>query len=817
MNKKGLTEQQVVDLRDKYGWNELPKREKFSALGLFFEQFKNPLVYILLAAVLISLILKEFRDLILILIVVFVNVLFGFFEEYGAHKTLMALKKILKKRTIVIRDGRRKTVDIRELVPKDVVVVGAGDRVAADGILIEGVGILVDESLLTGESVGVRKKVEEDNKLFMGTTVLAGLGYMEVKKTGVQTQMGKIGLDLSQMEFSQKTPLQLRFERFTKRLSIFVVILSLSLFILIYFKNFEILETLKLSVILAVATIPEALPIAVTVLMAIGMKRILRKRGLVKKLNSLETLGSTSVICTDKTGTLTKGVMRVVKFEFENQKKALLTLNLTNDRRSSLEIATWDFVKKKLATDPDKVIDKNPRTFEDPFDSDKKYILSVNEVKGKETAFIAGAPEVVMSFCRLNKKKKQDYKTLLSKWASKGLKVIAVANKNKGNLKKTVNCEWLGMVALEDPVRRGVKKSIDEAVKAGIEVKIVTGDYSKTAFKVASEIGIDVKEENAMTGDELEKIDVKDLSQRIKNISLFSRVTPHQKLKIIEALQNNDEIVAMTGDGVNDALALKRANIGIAMDNASDVSKEASDLILLNGDFTTIMSACEEGRLIFANIKKLTGYVLSDSFVEVFIVVLSVFLGLPLPMTMLQILWIQFVCDVPLDIALGFEPKDETLMKKRPREIRKEKIIDRKIKALVLFTTFVSGILTLFLFRYYLDKTQDLELARTIVYATVALITFFVIFAFKKAGGAVLTLKDFYNNRYLPIMVFLGLALLFLTVHLSFFNFVLETRPLNYYQWLAVFSVSFSVLILLEIFKYLIGKVKTIKVFLEEG
>jgi P-type Ca2+ transporter type 2C len=812
MRLEGLKEVNISALRGVHGYNELPRKKSFSALGLLFSQFKNPLIYVLFAGLSISFFLKEYRDVLLILGVVLLNVGFGFYQEYGAHKTLEALTKILRKKCIVIRDGDRKEIETRELVPGDIVVVGPGDRVAADGILKSGSNILVNEAILTGEVVGVTKTTgKKSNGLYMGTTVLSGVGLMEVEKIGIETQIGKIGKDLGEMKINWVTPLQKRFEKFTKHLTVLILILSFFLFWVVFFREGDFMESFKIAVILAVATIPEALPMAVAILMAIGMKRILKKQGLVKKMLSLETLGSTSVICTDKTGTLTEGKMSVVESFFENDDEALKVLALTNDQRSSLEMATWEFVEKRKKIDPGEIAQENKRIFEDSFDSKKKYVLSINRFKGKETAYLAGAPEIVMDFCDMKKTIKDRYFDKIDKWAKKGLKVIAVSKKEKGQLQKTQNFEWLGIVGLKDPIRKGAKKAINEAFEAGIEVKMVTGDYVQTAIKVAKEVGIDVSDSTAIEGKDFEKMSEEELEKRIPETKVFARVTPHQKLKIVDILRAHGEVVAMTGDGVNDALALKKSDIGVAMENASDVSKEASDLILLDGDFSTIMAACEEGRLMFANIKKLTGYVLSDSFVQVFIIVLAMSLGYPLPMTILQILWIQFVCDVPLDIALAFEPKSEYLMKKKPKEINNEEIIDNASKILVLVITILSTLSSFVLFRYFYLGTGDLILSRTVVYVNSALITLFIIFSFKNPDGFVLKIDRFFNNMRMIYMWVFSFSFLLLSIYLPYLNRILETVPLSLNVWIMIFFTSLLVFLGAELFKLFLKRLGVLK------
>jgi Ca2+-transporting ATPase len=829
MSLEGLKNGQVAKLREKYGENFIPEKSDFSVWKLFFSQFKNPLIYILLLAVVISAIFGDIGEIMLIVFVILINVLMGFYQEYSANKTLEALKKILKPQALVIRGGKRKIIDIRELVPGDLVVLGAGDKVPADGVYFDGTNLLVDEAILTGESAAIEKetipkkdldslnlenqfkdldfekldlkKFNDKNKVFMGSTVMSGLGQMIVLKTGLETLMGHIGRDLSKLNLRQKTPLQIRFESFTKKLSYIIVLIAIVVFIIEIFTNGQIFTSLQIAIILAVATIPEALPVAVTILMSIGMKRILKRKGLVKKLMSIETLGSTSVICTDKTGTLTQGKLKVEVGVFTQKALALKSLVLTNDKRSSLEYAVIRYIENEQGLDSKKIAEKYKRIYEEPFNSAKKYSLSINQFSNHKRGFISGAPEIVLDFCKLSDKEKTEILKKIDKYAKKGLKIMGTAYKKGGDLKKTKNYQWLGFVGFKDPIRQGVIQSIKQTKKAGIKVKIVTGDYLETAKKVALELGFKVSDKNVLTGEDFEKLSQKELEKKIEEIIIFARVTPHQKLKIVQVLQDKKEIVAMTGDGVNDALALKKADIGVAMDNASEVSKQASDLVLLDGDFTTIMKAAQEGRLIFANIRKLTGYVLSDSFIEVLLVLGAVLFRLPLPLTMLQILWIQFICDGPLDIALGFEKKDKNLMQKKPLEIKERTILGVKMRILVSMIAIICALFAFILFAKYYSLTGDEKLARTMAFVSVSFFTIIFVFSFKNPNGFVWKNKKIYDNKYLFYMALLGMFFLVISLYVPFLSNLLKVTPIGFNQWLVVIILGFVAFLIVELVK----------------
>ena len=435
----GLSKNEVVELQKKYGKNILPIKDSFSRPLIFFSQFKSPLVYILIIVAIISLLFGEFFDASLVAIVIFVNALMGYYQELSSQKTLVSLRNILQPTALVIRNGSRHEINIQELVPGDIIALNAGDKIPGDGILLDGISLLVDESILTGESKAIEISSSDKNSpglLRMGTTVLSGKGIMKIEKIGIETEMGKIGKSLSEI-IDEKTPLQKKLEVFSNQLARIIIVVCSVIFLVEIFHHLNLWEALRLSLILSVAAIPEGLPIAVTVILAIGMKKILKKKGLVKKLLSIETLGSTSVICTDKTGTLTEGKMKVIKTNFEDEIKAQLSMILANEQRDSLELALWDFVQKKGQLNPKKILESTLKIYEEPFDSIKKYSLTIAKSGGKETAYIIGAAEIVLSFCDISKNEKQKILKEIETSANSGLKVLGMAYKEIGNLKKT--------------------------------------------------------------------------------------------------------------------------------------------------------------------------------------------------------------------------------------------------------------------------------------------------------------------------------------------------------------------------------------------
>jgi Ca2+-transporting ATPase len=726
----------------------------------------------------------------------------GFFQEYNAKRTLYALRKILKPMAMVIREGKRKLIEAKDLVPGDLVVLISGDKIPADGKLIQG-EILVSEAILTGEEEGITKK--EGAKVFMGTTVLSGKGIIEVEKIGKETEFGKIGKALVEIE-EEKTPLQKKLEELSKNLAILVLAICFLIFLSQILRGGKIYHAFKTSIVLAVAAIPEALPVIITVILALGMKRILKKQGLVKTLLATEVLGSTSVICLDKTGTLTEGKMEVLKFEFENKEEALKVMLLNNEERTSLEIALFNFAKENLKEISEKLLKEGKEIFEEPFDSAKKYSISIWEIEGKKVSLLTGAPEVVLDFCKIDEEKRKKYSKILDEWAEGGLRVLAFARREKGDLKEKKDFEFLGIVGISDPVRKEVKEMIEISKKAGISVKIVTGDYRKTAEKVAKSLGIEIRSENVMESEELERISKEELKEKIDKIVLFTRVLPHQKRKIVDVLKEKGEVVAMTGDGVNDALALKEADIGIAVGEATEVAKEAADLILLDSNFKTIISTCEEGRLILSNIKKSVGYVLSNSFLEIVVLFLAGILKLPPPLTIPQILYLHLICDGPPDLIFAFEPKERDLMERKPIDIRKEPILDKLLITLIFSITVFVSLISILLFFNFGIKSENLKLGSTLVFAILGTIDLIYVISFKNLRKPIIKTENFFKNKFLPLAILYGFLLLFFSIYFPPLQKVLNTVPLQIFHWLIIFGIGILTTILLEILKSIFSK-----------
>jgi Ca2+-transporting ATPase len=514
------------------------------------------------------------------------------------------------------------------------------------------------------------------------------------------------------------------------------------------------------------------------------------------------------VVCLDKTGTLTEGIMKVVKSEFQNENDALLTMLLNNEQKSSLEMALWHFANEKLGEKVKEIFKNGKEIFEEPFDSEKKYSMSIWQIEGKETVFLMGAPEIILDFCQFSNEERKKIVGKMDEWTKEGLRVLGLATKRDGDLKEKKDFQFAGLVGILDPPRFEAKEMIKHAEAAGIKVKIVTGDHRNTAQKLAEILGLKVGPENIMEGRELEEISVDNLKKKIDEIILFYRVTPHQKQKIVEALQQKGEVVAMTGDGVNDALALKEADIGIAVGEATEVAKETADLVLLDSNFKTIISACEEGRLILSNIKKTVGYVLSNSFLEIGVLFLAGLLRLPVPLTVAQILYLHLICDGPPDLMFAFEPKEKDLMKRKPIDIKKESILDKfSVLNIVTITIFVS-VISIFFFWKFGIKDKNLNLASTMVFTILGTVDLIYAISFKNLRKPILKMGNLFSNKFLFLGIFYGFLLLILAIYFPVLQRVLNTRPLKLWHWVIVFSIGILTTILLEILKAIFAKNK---------
>jgi len=857
--ENGLTEREVQSRQREFGKNLLPEEKPLSRFQLFLGQFKSPLIYILVIAGIVSLffpeeemksILGRYSNSIIIFGAVFLNTIIGFFQENKTSKILSELKKIVKIKAGIIREGNKKEIDSAELVPGDIFLLRAGDKVPADGRLIETHNLKINESVLTGEWFWAEKETEvlpektpladRDNMVYMGSIVEDGRGKAIVTETGSKTELGKISQMVRETK-AEKTPYQKRLAFLSKIIGIVVTLICIFIFILglvtDYKKEGKISkekfgEMFTTSVAVAVASIPEGLPVAMTVILALGMQRILKRQGLVRKMMAAETLGSTSVICTDKTGTLTQAKMKVSEVYPPQAKNLALKVAIL---ASETFIENPDEPKEKwvirgrpterallmegIENGLDKKgLEKRESEIERlPFDPVYKYSAVLRKISGSTILYILGAPEKILEMSKflnlngkeeiLNEEKISEIRKKFEELTGKGQRVLATAFRKLEEAKiKNLEelCEdlvFVGLISLHDPLRKEVKEAIKICQQAGMRPLIVTGDYKLTALAIAKEIGLPADEKNLIEGKDLEKLSEGDLQKRLKDIVIYARVDPAQKLKIIRAWQEKGEVVAMTGDGINDAPALKRADIGVALGSSCDVAKEASDLVLLNDSFSTIVAAVEEGRQILDNVRKVITYLLSDSLTEVILIAFSVISHLPfLPVLAGQILWVNLIEDSLPALALAFESKEKGVMKRKP-ENPKSPLLTQEMKVLIFVIGIFTDFLLFFLFVWLLGRNLPQREVRTIIFAGLAIDSLFYVFSCKNLKKNIWQINPF-SNLILAFSWLWGILMLLTAIYLPFFQNLLKTVPLNLYDWGLLIALGFLNLFLIEATKF---------------
>lgn len=803
--KIGLSEKDVNEKLKDFGPNILPEKKEKSVFLILLSQFKSPLVYVLLAASFITSILGHFSDTTIILIAVFINTILGFFQEEKADKALNELKKLVVTFSEVVRDGERKTVSSEDLVPGDIVILNEGSKIPADGIIINANRFFVNEASLTGESVLVSKNI--NNACFMGTFVASGKAVMRVTETGAATQMGEIAGNLK--EIKMETPLSKQLATFSNQLTILVLFLICLVLIVGLLTGQSFTEIFITGVALAVSAIPEGLLVGLTVVLAIGMQRILKRKGLVRNLVSAETLGGVTVICTDKTGTLTKGQMQVVN-HFGNKAKLAFQSVVANDMDDPIVIAGFNWAKK-FVSDINEKQHKFFRIDSIPFSSRDRFFASLNNYsKNENIIFVNGAPEYLIKWSSLSENSKNDILIHINELTNQGMRVIGMAQKkvdknytklDKKDLKK--NLEWVGVLALSDPIRSGVSSSLKKAISAGIKPIVITGDYKNTAISVMKHLGIEVSDSEVIEGVALKKMSEISLRKKLsEGVKLFARTTPNQKLKIVDALQKNGHVVAMMGDGVNDAPALKKADIGIVVGEATDVARESADLVLLNSSFATIVAAIEEGRGIFDNIRKIILYLMSDAFGEILTVLLAMFFALPIPLMAAQILWINLISDGFPHLALTVDQKAKNIMTRLPKN-PKENLVTHWMREIIFVVSFVAGVSAFILFFITFKTTNNIELARSVAFATLGVNSLFYVFSIK-------TLKEpFWNekvfgNKYLNIAVVGGIFMQVIPFYVPFLQKLLGVVFMPPIYWIFIFSASILMFFVVECLKFIL-------------
>ena len=840
----GLKEKEVELRKNEYGSNSLPEDKSLSPLVLFLRQFKSPLIFILVLAGGVTLWLQEYADSAVIFSAVLLNTAIGYFQENKATKALSELKKILKQKALVIREGTEREILQENLVPGDLIVLTEGNKVPADCRILESFELRINEAVLTGEWLASMKQeaildqktplADRDNMAYMGSVVEGGKGIALVIAIGQQTELGKISKLLSEVK-EEKTPYQKKLQRFSWIIGGLVSFLALFIFFEGMLVGGELVEMFTIAVAIAVDAIPEGLPVAMTVVLAVGMQRILAKKGLVRHLTSAETLGSTSIIVTDKTLTLTEGKMKVqevVPLKAGNREEVLRAAALANEAFIENPKATLE--KPVLRGRPtDKAllqaameagiskaeIEKYARLlFRIPFNSENKYVASFHKNNGNIVLSVSGAPERIMELSRLSKGELQQAEKRLEELTSQGLRVVVLAKKDilgrqglmakKEMLREEIKeLEFLGFIALKDPIRKGVKEAIKLAKDAGLKTIIATGDHLLTAKAVAKELNLPTGAENLMDGKELDTLTDEELDLRLGNIFVFARVEPKHKLRIIEAWQRKGEVIAMTGDGVNDAPALKKADIGLALGSGTDVAKESSDLILLEDNFAIIPAAIREGRTIVDNIRKIITYLISGSFTETILIGSSLVIGLPLPLTALQILWINLVVDGLPAMALTMEKSEKDIMTRPPLK-KNSGLLTQEMKVIIFGISIITDALLFGLFLWLLQTSYTLQHVQTVVFVGLGIGSLFYVFSIRSLRRNIWQYNPF-SNLWVVGAVLLGFLLLLAAVYLPLFQFFLGTVALTLFDWSLLISLGLLNVLLIEIVKwYYIKKVK---------
>ena len=840
---KGLSTSEARKRQEQYGLNEITRENKTSAIKIFLSQFNDFITWVLLGATVISGLMGDTADAITICVIVFLNAILGFIQEFRTEKSLDALKAMASPTCKVVRDGNVKVIATSEITLGDIVILESGDRVPADGEIIDATNLMIDESLLTGESVGVNKTTAKgSNSIFMGTTVLKGKAVIKINSIAMDTEMGKIANMLDSIE-AEKSPLKERLEGLGKVLVVICLVVCAMVTVLGVLRGNPLGDMFLLGVSLAVAAIPEGLTAIVTVALALGVSRMLKRKALVRKLPAVETLGCTSVICSDKTGTLTQNKMTVKEVYVDGKfhkidempvptnNKLLKSLVYCND-------CNYDFSKKDiekvLCGDPTETaliklyfkdvkvlketVSNIDRVFDIPFDSIRKMMSVIVKESGKEVAYVKGAPERVVNKCThilengtvkaMTPQKKKMILDSMDNMSKRALRCIAGAYK-ENDIKKDESIEknliFVGLVGIIDPPRPEVKEAVLKCKMAGIKPVMITGDHRNTAYAIGKNLGIVSNEKQVLTGEELEKMSDSELQKEVENVRIFARVSPTHKLRIVKAFKKRGNIVAMTGDGVNDAPAIKEADIGIAMGiSGTDVTKEASSMILMDDNFNTIVSAVEEGRVIYDNIRKFIRYLLSCNLGEVLTMFLASLFSLPTPMLPIQILFVNLATDGLPAIALGVDPPDSDIMNQKPRE-KNESIFARGLKEKIVVRGALIGLCTLLSFLVGMYYGYSIETCRTMALATLVMSQLVHVFECRSERHSIFEIKLF-TNPYLVGAVLSSILMLCGILYIPFFVEIFHTVPLGLKHWL--FVIFFSSIIAFINSVYLLIKVK---------
>ena len=862
-SNNGLAEEEINKRKVKYGINELPKKKKDSIPKIFILQFANSITIIMIVACILSLIINEITDAIAIIFIILVDAILGTIQEWRANKSAEALANMIKAKAQVIRNGKEEEIDASELTVGDIMLLTSGGKVAADARILTCSNLTIDESILTGESLSANKndkpsdKVksisDSKNMVYAGTSVITGRATCVVTSIGSDTEIGKIATKVINTE-DTPSPLTIRMNKFTKQVSILIVILSVIILIALTISGMQLSEIFMTVVSLAVSAMPEGLPLALTLALTIASSRMGKKNVIVKKLNSVESLGSCTVIASDKTGTLTVNEQTAKKILLPNNfsyditgtgytedgtisgeekyrkqidliakvgalnNEAGLTINEDDNIVSyygdSIDIAFLSLGKKANIdiTNIDKLASI-------PYESENKYSAVYYKEKGEYYCSVKGSLETIFEFCdsmmygdnivSLDKEEILKQNELL---ASDGYRVIALAYNKIDNFDKKDfytkddinNLIFVGLVAFIDPIRNEVKQSIKECNEAGIKVVMVTGDHPLTAFSIARELNLANSFDEVATGSDIQKEfdkGTESFDKYINTKKVFTRVTPIQKLEIVESFKRNGEFVAVTGDGVNDAPAIKAANIGVAMGSGSDVAKETGNMIIIDDNFMSIVSGIEEGRNAYANIRKVVYMLISCGFAEVLFFMLSIIFGLPIPLLAVQLLWLNLVTDGLQDLALSFEKGEKNAMKEKPRS-PKESLFDKLLIEEIVISGLYIGLLVFVIWVLLLNVFNvDVTSARGYVMALMVFIQNIHVFNCRSEKESTFKIKLF-SNPFVPFAVFSSIFLQILIMEVPFLSHIMKTESISWQVMLLLILISIPIILVMEIFKY---------------
>ena len=828
---KGLNNDEVLKRQNQYGKNELENGKKEGIIIKFFKQFNDFMIIILIMASIVSAGISwyqgenDYIDSIIIIAIVVLNALMGVLQEAKAEKSIESLKKMTPQMSKVIRDGKEIEIPSENLTVGDIVILEAGNRVPADCRIIENYNLKVEESSLTGETEAVEKDGnvickkgiplgDIVNMVFMGSTAVNGHAKVVVTEIGMDTKVGKIANMLIESE-APETPIQKKLNQVGKILGVICLIICLVIFVIGIIKKIPPMEMFMTSVGLAVAAIPEGLPAIVTIMLSLGVTKMAKRNSIIRKLPAVETLGSSNVICSDKTGTLTQNKMKVVEIKAENPNFAMELATMCTDSKiennngkvevvgEPTEMALVE-VAYKNQLDKMKLYQTMPRVNEIPFDSNRKMMTTIHKLEnGKYRVITKGAPDVLLNRCIGIQKDKILREN--EKMANKALRVISVAYKDIESLPNKISSEtvenqlkFVGLIGMIDPPREGVKEAVETCKKAGVKTVMITGDHIATAKAIAEKIGIYTRKDKAITGEELDRLNQETLEKEIQNYTVFARVTPEHKVRIVKAWQKNGAVVAMTGDGVNDSPALKNADIGIAMGKGgTDVAKNAADMILVDDNFVTIVDAVKQGRNIYDNIRKAIHFLIATNIGEIVTIFMGLVLGLQSPLLAIQLLWINLVTDSLPAISLGLEPPEKDIMERKPIDSKKGIFADGLWSKIVL-EGIMLGMLTLIAFSIG-NKYYGVEVGRTMAFISMGLLE--LVHSFNIKSEKSIFKIGILENKFLIGSFILGLFVQTIVVVIPALANIFDVVNLNSTQWLITLAIFLLPIPIMELQK----------------